>query len=891
MFQNTMPFIPKIDNRRNRFNVGVEVPKNAVNVAHYYVPPLDSNENIIIGDNSNFIIENMNQPQESIMYVDTDNILKNESNGILSDPNIDSELVAVTDKFSDDIPLYYKHKLKYLHYDRAASLDGTYYGDSISLKDTQGNDLPASYKWKAILKGVEAPDDADALTKKKYSCLYEITLYTSFQIEDNFQVKCIYNAIAIDDTDSSVNTIPHYEELIAPQTFFSKADSILEAITEDNKYYIQKSSTTIKSSIMYAKGVFTDPRNPQKIKLNIEVEYEPIGSVPAVVTLTVPNEIEILNRDSAMGIEIDMYIGRKQKIFDKTIREILNTSGIVPSSFYNRNIISVKLDVVYCDRDREAITILTRPDGNGFVLAETSLNTGYISNIPDKHFREKNNKILTGYSIKFKDRNPIKLLPPRELNSLDNWYIRIQNGRFVKENAFGKCHFFLPEYYTQHYDDEYGFPYKKITKEIPTLVGVKSIKIKNAPLFVTTNNLGQPDNLTIYRIDAYGNKWRININSWNDKDGIINLTDFVSDNDEIYVDYVFEEQSYVYRGYNKLSTKQILHHILLDLNPNKHHMMTNVTTGLTENEVTDVPSFQLIDKVVYVYMKPAIIEKGPGNYEYNDKVLHHTLYQLTDTELLEQNLLLIGSIYVRPNSSFYSLQVTDTRTRGGGILEEISNDLRKELEPDSDFYWDIGYWDGEAYSENAVIVVRLDRKLLKQFGGRFTEDEIETAVNKHIAFGTLAIIEYVTVFEDGNFSIQNLDINVQPTNKLNYKPSMMLSLDLDIDVSIMDMSIYEHTIMKPTAEFEVCINKPIVDIVSLSTGIDKPNVFLLEELKVKSGEIIDITCKSTLEAGFKVEATVSIEETTLTTPTVSLVIDNNDGSKITKPSYVDIIAE
>lgn len=889
MFKNTMPFIPKINDKRYRFNVGVEVPKNAVNVAHFYVPPLNSNENIIIGDNSNFILENMNQPQENIMYVDTDNILKNIHEGELINPFVDSELVILTDKFDDDVPLYYKHKLKYLHYDRAAGLDGTYFGESIVLKDAQGSDIPHSYRWKAILKSVEAPEDADALTKKKYSCLYEVIIYTSFQIEDNFQVKCVYNAIAVDDADSSVNIIPNYEELVTPQAFFTKAESIIEALTEDDKYYIQKSSTEIKSSIIYTKGVYEDPRTPQKIRMNIEVEYEPVGSVPATMRLGIPYEIEILNRDSAMGEEVTMFVGRKQKIFDKTIREIVNSSDLVPESFHNRRIQSVKLNITQCDRDREALSIFTRPDGDGYVLAETSLDTGQITNIPDKHFREQNGKILTGYSIKFKDRNPIKLLPPRETDSLSSWNIRIQNGRFVIENDYGKCHFFLPEYYGQHYDDEYGFPYKKIINETPTLIGNKTIKVKNSPLYVTTNEEGIPDNLKVYRVDAYGNGWRININSWNDKDGIINLTEFISDNDEIYIDYIFEEQSYIYRGYNKLSTKQVLNHVLLDLNPNKHHMMTNVTPGLTESEVADVPSFQLVDKVVYIYMKPAIIEKGIGNYEYNNEVLHHTLYQLSDIELLEQNLLLIGSIYVRPNSSFYSLQVTDTRTRGGGILEDISDKLRQELEPESNFYWDISYWDGEAYPENAVIVIRLDKKLLQQFGGRFTEDEIQTAVNKHMAFGTLAIVEYVTVFEDGNFSIQNLDIQVNPVNKLDYKTSMMLSLDLDIDVSVMNLSIFEEKVNKPIADFEIFAKKPIVDIVNLTTGVDKPNMISISEVVVEPSDIVDISYKSPIEEGYIVQAKLDIFECKNSHEILS--VKELKGGDIIKPSYVDIIAE
>ena len=74
-----------------------------------------------------------------------------------------------------------------------------------------------------------------------------------------------------------------------------------------------------------------------------------------------------------------------------------------------------------------------------------------------------------------------------------------------------------------------------------------------------------------------------------------------------------------------------------------------------------------------------------------------------------------------PSSTFLNTDIFDTRTLGGGLTEEISEKLRKELEPESDYYWNIGHWDGEPFSINAVILIRLDSRLLE----KFTKEEIE----------------------------------------------------------------------------------------------------------------------------------------------------------------------
>ena len=88
----------------------------------------------------------------------------------------------------------------------------------------------------------------------------------------------------------------------------------------------------------------------------------------------------------------------------------------------------------------------------------------------------------------------------------------------------------------------------------------------------------------------------------------------------------------------------------------------------------------------------------------------------------------------------------------------MSDRLRVELEPSSEHYFDIGYWDGEAFSENAVIIVRLDRRLLKTYGGRFTESEIRQTVNKWTAYGVFPIVEFVTSLDEWTLPHEDLSI-------------------------------------------------------------------------------------------------------------------------------------
>jgi hypothetical protein len=147
----------------------------------------------------------------------------------------------------------------------------------------------------------------------------------------------------------------------------------------------------------------------------------------------------------------------------------------------------------------------------------------------------------------------------------------------------------------------------------------------------------------------------------------------------------------------------------------------------------------------------------------NDLCLYHTIDEYWPESSED---IYIGSVYIRQNTSLYSTILIDTRTRGGGVLEEIKDSLRRQLEPESDFYLDIGCYDGTPYQENAVIIVRLDNSILEEYGGRFKQGDIEQKVKKFLGLGVYPIIEYVDSYSKYDLPQYNLKTTEEYTNML-----------------------------------------------------------------------------------------------------------------------------
>ena len=104
----------------------------------------------------------------------------------------------------------------------------------------------------------------------------------------------------------------------------------------------------------------------------------------------------------------------------------------------------------------------------------------------------------------------------------------------------------------------------------------------------------------------------------------------------------------------------------------------------------------------------------------------------------------------------------------------MSDSLRHELEPESDFYLDIGFYDGKPYQENGVIIVRLDNRILKEYGGRFTTADVEQKVKRWLGAGIYPIIEFVDSYKKEDLPQYTLEIQDNYTNVIDIMPEIFL---------------------------------------------------------------------------------------------------------------------
>ena len=105
----------------------------------------------------------------------------------------------------------------------------------------------------------------------------------------------------------------------------------------------------------------------------------------------------------------------------------------------------------------------------------------------------------------------------------------------------------------------------------------------------------------------------------------------------------------------------------------------------------------------------------------------------------------LGSVSLGPNCSINDVQIIDVRSRAGGLnTNGIANlSIVEQLDPESQFFWDVGYFDGQAVPTDGVIVVNVPSSVLVENGGSFNKDEVRKRIYKHMALGEYAIIQYI----------------------------------------------------------------------------------------------------------------------------------------------------
>jgi hypothetical protein len=212
----------------------------------------------------------------------------------------------------------------------------------------------------------------------------------------------------------------------------------------------------------------------------------------------------------------------------------------------------------------------------------------------------------------------------------------------------------------------------------------------------------------------------------------------------------------------------------LDFNPSPGHRYTKAKNGLHQWVPIDVnqesystveaPSNELLVKNIHVYLRPTSIWVKEGDQmnmiegTARNQAIYHTdepQWFEPDDYLYDPTMLRLGKFSVQANSDMKKdMVILDTRTRGGGLDEALSKEIIAQINKESLYHWDIGFFDGEAYQENGVMIHRLPRSILQspQNPDGFKESDVQAAVAKYKAYGALPIIEY--------YDPETLDLNI-----------------------------------------------------------------------------------------------------------------------------------
>lgn len=703
------------------------------------------------------------QPREIIMFPDDYGLLKREN----GDPLLDDELFYITDKFKDDVPLYYKHRLKYRVYDSIGpDKYGVYKSNNLKLMlENNYNFDDDNNKWQVFLEPTN------------WNNIYDAYIYTSFIPSVEVPVYVVYDGMPNEAYVGGEKINP-----INTKVGITEKLSVYPAI-HNSEYVVKRQESIAKQSTitMNEISVIADERTPIPIEFNIMADDMESPSF----------NVEVMNYKYAIYAEKDKFINEEMIASSKTAGGYMTAKDMFINSASQEQIEKITDDTIFRIRydnfggdtlfNKDKVIMYTDTSGCGLVMAMTYVDTGLPGEMADDSdtprmnknvpkgfiYKIENKKIYKGYSVMCRNINQITIHAPIENNPLKSWLPAINYSYFNKTyeriDKTIQLVYSVPEFYSQIYSD-YCRPYVEVKNENPINLGNSRVKVSRYPIYIEPSIDWLPKNIEGRKVLPNGTKRKLTVKSYNFKYGIIEFEDKISYNDKIEIDYTYEEEFYHYRGYY-LNSDPNSEMIKINLNPN----MYNYYTDNKDEVFYNANVYNLFNRTIHFYLRPMrVIDKSNGSIlEENKFTLYH---RIDKQEAISPFDLHIGRIFIRHHTSLKSTKVIDTRKRGGGILESISDNLRRELEPESDDYLDIGTLDGKPYHENSVVIIKVDERMLTKNGGRFSEYQIKEAIQKWSAYGMFPIIEYVKVLYDEELPQSTLEISQQVENITRFKP-------------------------------------------------------------------------------------------------------------------------
>ena len=378
------------------------------------------------------------------------------------------------------------------------------------------------------------------------------------------------------------------------------------------------------------------------------------------------------------------------------------------------------------------------PASVGFSIGSSAYFDGIRVDVEDDNYLNTNDEAFFVASRPYYYLKPVKfkaiyLEKPNNVTPDDDWYIKIKAGSFTRRmddtgEVVPSGQGTLWQYYISEYDEnpwslKYGRPYVEIKSEEPTLLDPNTIKVKHTPLFIEPSDVFYNDGFAPSGyIHVHLNNEQLaedDLVDWDIYNGTVQVAQTLGFTDDIKVTYNYQEDYYEYQGFfgsgKMFPDTGPFQWFPLDVNPTPMHNQGMYASGVTAHIFVG-PSWNLTEEKFF--------DPTPCYHNYTGDPSGNLDFYL-------------GSVSLAPHAKTTDVNIIDTRSRGGGLRDNLDMDLVKEVQPESEFYWDVGYFDGKAFPSNGVLVVKVPAAL------RDREAEVREKVNRHLAYGEYAVIDFV----------------------------------------------------------------------------------------------------------------------------------------------------
>lgn len=306
------------------------------------------------------------------------------------------------------------------------------------------------------------------------------------------------------------------------------------------------------------------------------------------------------------------------------------------------------------------------------------------------------------WSVQYNRLTAMGIRPPYKESTTLPWWGRVEEGEFWQDFKGIEYKFGVPEYSRQVWSKRHGKPFKDVEGEPVTFLGKNRIQLNRFPLLWKNSIvLTSPSGDRVFPSSVVKDVDTIN--------GVVYLQEGSNLPEGTTATYSYLENTYLYK----------------EVNLNGH---------FNQNPF-------VLDKYILMYARPvassAGLNRSRGIYHEVGESVQDAINSIQELAI-DEPVALLGAFAVKYYGDIRDLQITDTRSYGGGLKEDGLGKAAEKKFPQSQFFFDIGREEGIPYPGAAAIVVDLPPELKEVM----PVGEIKTRASKFMAAGVYPIFQF-----------------------------------------------------------------------------------------------------------------------------------------------------